>query len=105
MQKLLIAAAAAAASFISIGSVAHAAESSVQVRYNDLNLARAEGAAALRSRIQSAVVQVCGTADPRDLEEDYDMTKCRKNASARANADADHVISGARASVTVVAVN
>lgn len=57
----------------------------VHVPYSDLNLRRAEGAAELLARLQSASEAVCGGAlSQRDLRSRADHKACVKDAMDRA---------------------
>lgn len=59
------------------------------VRFDDLNLASAQGRAALKSRIAVAVDQVCGSAgNTTDLAERIEINKCRDRAGQDAFAAA-----------------
>jgi len=59
---------------------------SVAVPYADLNLANAQGIAALNSRIKNAVDKVCGSPDARDLTRVAATRECRDAAIADATA-------------------
>ena len=57
---------------------------SVAVSYSDLNIASAEGARTLYTRIAAAARQVCPLADARDAEQVVSTHACRDAAIARA---------------------
>lgn len=60
-----------------------AAESiSQRVGYADLNLASPAGIAALRQRVATAVKQICGKAEVRDIHSDNRVEDCRRKARA-----------------------
>jgi UrcA family protein len=96
MQKLLILAALAAASF---GQPALAqparANASAVVQHKDLDLRTEAGAKALDRRIWRAVVTVCGTASEYDLEGKNDVRECRRDTRVLASAQAELAIAGA----------
>jgi UrcA family protein len=59
-------------------------ETTVSVKFADLNLSSKDGAAALERRIARAVDEVCGPADPRDLAVYLEESKCQAKAWAGA---------------------
>jgi len=61
-----------------------AMESTVTVRYGDLNLARSEGAEALYARLRGAARKVCGTSDIRDLVASNFTKLCYERALSKA---------------------
>ncbi|WP_432767959.1 MAG: UrcA family protein [Sphingopyxis sp.] len=96
MQKLLILAALAAASFGQPASAQTAPTNpSVTVAHKDLDLATAAGAKALDRRIWRAVVDVCGTAPDYDIEGKNEVRKCRRDTRRVASAQADVVVADA----------
>ena len=58
----------------------------VAVRTADLNLAKPEGVAVLRTRVGAAVRQVCGRADRMDFAGRNAVAACRAQAERDANA-------------------
>lgn len=75
---------------------AFAADRSVMVRYGDLDLTTDAGAATLQTRVASAVKQVCGSADIRDLPAMQDMRSCREEARSRSTRDVALAMENAR---------
>ena len=63
---------------------------SVRVDYGDLNLATQQGSRELYDRIASAARQVCGPADPRDLEALAAAHACKARAIAQAVRDVNN---------------
>jgi UrcA family protein len=61
----------------------------VEVRYGDLNLDNQAGRDRLTTRLDSAVREVCGNADYRDLSEFSQMKTCRVASTDRAYAARD----------------
>lgn len=96
MQKLLILAALAAASF---GQPAFAqsapANPTAVVQHKDLDLRTEAGARTLDRRIWRAVVTVCGSASDYDLEGKNDVRECRRDTRVLASAQAEQVIASA----------
>ena len=56
----------------------------VRVSYADLNIASAEGRAALQSRVAGAARSICGSFFPAALETVVRVTACRSDAIASA---------------------
>lgn len=75
---------------------------SVAVSYADLDLSKSAGRDTLARRIATAVRQVCGGADARDLRGLADRNRCRAEASEGATAFAAQV--AAKASAQQIAV-
>jgi UrcA family protein len=78
---LALAAAAATASF---PAYAQDVTSSTEVRYADLNLASADGAAALKARVTHAADKVCGVSRDLSLRSTAAAKGCAKIAVAKA---------------------
>ncbi|KKC26986.1 UrcA family protein [Sphingomonas sp. SRS2] len=78
--------AAAAASTATLSFPAYAAEptKSTEVRYDDLNLASADGAKALTVRVERAAKRVCDVNGDRSLDQAMESRTCAKIAVARA---------------------
>ena len=57
------------------------------VKYNDLDINRADGAATLYGRIKSAAHNVCGNTDSRDLHDWMAYHACVSDALGRAVAE------------------
>ena len=74
------------AACLAIGTLgtARAAEPSVKVSYQDLNLSTEQGSQALYARIASAARAVCAAEDIRDLRARPAIEACREQAIARA---------------------
>lgn len=66
MIRSLISAVAVAAALAS-AAPALAQVTGLDVRYDDLNLATDQGAAALHDRVVAAAARACGPLDPHDL--------------------------------------
>lgn len=62
------------------------------VRFSDLDLDSSEGRAQLDFRIKSAVADVCGDADIRDLRTHGIVRACRVETSRQAMADRDMML-------------
>lgn len=71
-----------AALLLSAAAPAIAGQSSQTVGYADLNVSSPAGIAALEGRLQRAVRQVCGSADPTDLGGQSQVRQCRAHAQA-----------------------
>jgi UrcA family protein len=76
------------------GQLAHADSSSasaphVVVRFADLDLARAEGVAALYTRLSGAAREVCAPLESRELERARRFRACVADALATAVAEVD----------------
>lgn len=95
MQKLLILAALAAASFGQPVFAQPAPNATAVVQHKDLDLRTEAGARALDRRIWRAVVTVCGTASDFDLEGKNDVRQCRRDTRLLASAQAEVVIANA----------
>lgn len=74
------------------------------VRYSDLDLATADGAAVLRQRIERAATNVCGPFDSRSLDDADRFAACRTNAIEAALPKADAMIAAAK-SASLYAMN
>ncbi|WP_447764349.1 UrcA family protein [Sphingopyxis panaciterrae] len=100
MQKLLILAALAAASF---GQPAFAqpagqaapANTAAVVQHKDLDLRTDAGTRTLDRRIWRAVVDICGEAPDYDIEGKNDVRQCRRDTRRIASAQADVVVANA----------
>lgn len=57
------------------------------ISYADLDLSAKEGQARLETRIKSAIRQVCGEANPRDLSNIAIIQQCRMSAMNTARRD------------------
>jgi UrcA family protein len=57
------------------------------VAYNDLDLSTKEGQKRFETRVKSAVKQVCGQANSRDLNDVVLMQQCRFKATNEAKRD------------------
>ncbi len=79
---------ALAAGFAGLSAGAGMIESSVTVKYGDLNLSNAVGAAALYSRIVAAARQVCDS--PNDLASQASARACRNKAISEAVTKVGH---------------
>jgi UrcA family protein len=66
------------------------------ISYADLDLTSPAGQAALDSRIQSAVRQVCGRAYPIDLQSQRDVARCRSATLADVQAQRNDALAQAR---------
>lgn len=69
---------------------------SAEVRYGDLNLASAQGAATLQRRIKLAAEKVCGRPDARDIKASQAAAACRADAMAAARPGVELAIANAR---------
>ena len=67
-----------------IAHVGHAEEAQVTVRFSDLDIAHADGAAVLYGRISSAAKAICEPLDGRSLDEHRRFQWCVSDAIARA---------------------
>lgn len=76
----------AIAACLALGTLgsARAAEPSVKVSYQDLNLSTEQGSQALYARISAAARAVCVVEDIRDLKARAAVDTCREQAIARA---------------------
>lgn len=81
---IALAAAAATAGTVAFPAYAQEATRSTEVRYADLNLNSADGAAALKARVTRAARKVCGVADSLALREAAAARGCAKVAAAKA---------------------
>jgi UrcA family protein len=82
-----LAACLAAGSVVTARAALPEQASSVTVDYRDLNLATQQGSRELYARITSAARQVCGQADPRNLEALATAHACKARAIAQAVRD------------------
>jgi UrcA family protein len=83
----------AAVAILSVPATAGGTESiSTAVRYGDLDLASAEGAASLKLRLARAARRVCVQQGDHSLHALAFERKCRREALAKANAEADRLI-------------
>ncbi|WP_066968806.1 UrcA family protein [Rhizorhabdus dicambivorans] len=74
----------AAATAMSVPAHAQDATSSTEVRYGDLNLTNADGAAALKARVTRAADKVCGVSSQLSLRSAASAKNCSKIAAAKA---------------------
>ncbi|HYM41847.1 MAG TPA: UrcA family protein [Steroidobacteraceae bacterium] len=76
----------AVAACLAIGTLgsARAAEPSMRVAYQDLNLSTEQGSQALYARIAAAARAVCAPEDIRDLQARAAVNSCREQAIAHA---------------------
>jgi UrcA family protein len=98
MRKITIA--ALALSLAAFATPASAETTSVEVRFDDLNLASAAGMAALERRVDRAIERVCG-ADTRPLYKVVQQQQCAREAKASANEQIARIANGN----TVIALN
>lgn len=73
------------------------------VSYADLNLASADGSAALQSRLEAAARAVCAPEDYRDLQQLSASAACTKNALAQADGAARTAVAAAQGASPVAA--
>lgn len=92
--KAGLAAALAAAATIATPAIAADEGESISVRYNDLNLATAEGQAALERRIDNAARQVCR------IDEVRVGTRIRSNAAQQCYEETLEALSRQLATIT-----
>lgn len=100
--------AAAALANIAVAVPAHAAEPqapTAMVRYADLDLATAKGAARLGHRVRAAAETVCGSADVRDLARMAPVQRCRAAAIVDAAPQIAAAIESARNGTKVAAAD
>ena len=76
-------------------------QQSVRVSFADLNLASPGGRAALDRRLSRAVDQVCGMAEPANLDQAAPIDRCRKAAQASASSQRQVAISTAQQRSTI----
>lgn len=81
---IALAAAVATAGTVAFPAYAQDVTSSTQVRYGDLDLTSADGAAQLKSRVKWAADLVCGTNGQISPSEYSAARKCVKTAIAKA---------------------
>jgi UrcA family protein len=83
--KILIAGGSMAlATYYARAAIAEENPPQVTVRYNDLNLTSASGAATLKRRIQRAAEAVCGDLSFRELQLSMQYRECVNDAADRA---------------------
>tara|TARA_R110000772_G_scaffold14520_17_gene41957 strand:- start:8640 stop:8975 length:336 start_codon:yes stop_codon:yes gene_type:complete len=80
------------AAVIALAVPAHAADKSVNVQTNDLNLSSTAGQETLNMRLTRAVKSACSSARAFTLHEKMDEKRCKKEASLVANQRAAKVI-------------
>jgi len=99
MLKLSLIAAAALCAAAAPAFAQEAVSDIVQrsVSYADLDLSAPAGVAALDHRIDAAVVQVCGRADPRDLNAWTAMQQCRVGARSKIVTTRNSLVAAAQA--------
>lgn len=84
-SAILVAAALSASAVSSIATPAFAADlPRAEIRYADLNLKTADGAQALRARVERAADRVCGTHGVVDLRTRMEARQCAETALAKA---------------------
>ncbi len=74
------------------------------VSYADLDLSAPAGVAALDHRIDAAVAQVCGRADPRDLGAWTAIEHCRVEARSKIELTRNALVASAKAQKPAQAV-
>ncbi len=84
MTRLIFSVLALGAALASAAPAFAQEDTSVVVKYGDLNLNSAAGAQAFHQRLQAAVVQVCGEPDRHDLAYSQFVRNCQSQAWARA---------------------
>ena len=99
VRTLLIATVLVAAPF----TAGQAQTVSQTVSYSDLNLATADGSAALQARLASAARAVCAPEDYRDLQQLGASAACTKSAMAKADAAVRTAVAAAQAASPVAA--
>jgi UrcA family protein len=106
MTRLIFSVLALGAALASAAPAFAQEDTSVVVKYGDLNLNAPAGAQAFHRRLQAAVVQVCGKPDRRDPAYAPFIIDCQHQAWARAQvaehqaiADAAHAQLASAASV------
>lgn len=85
-MKLNLALVAAAIVATSLPQPASAEAPTRAVRFDDLNLASAQGRAALDRRVQAAIADVCGDPGAQDLQLVTMQKACQRKARAAADA-------------------
>ncbi len=72
-----------------------------EVHYADLDLTRAEGKAALKSRIRAVLPQVCGERGGAPLATEIEINQCRATAMADARLKMNQAVARAQARATI----
>lgn len=96
LSKSLFATVAAVTLFAAPAYAGDADETSVAVRYGDLNLASEDGVAAFTARVTRAAASVCRPADVRRLDQAQAFAACRVKAIADAKPQMQLAINAAR---------
>ena len=81
-----------AATALAISVPAFAESKSMEVGYEDLDLATPRGQDRLKTRVKQAVKQVCGSPRAITLKERLDQNRCQSDAIARAMPKAEQRI-------------
>jgi UrcA family protein len=94
----------AAAAFAAVPAFAQDAKTSILVPFGDLNLASAEGSAALDARVKAASRKICGVAQAPGLTEMLALQSCRASVLESARPQMTAALSrGGSGSVIVAA--
>lgn len=101
IKSLVIAAAALAA----VPALAQEVPASVAVGYGDLNLASAEGAAMLKSRVKGAARRICGVEQAPGLAESTAVRSCRTSVLSSAQPQMNLAMSQSGSGSVVVAAS
>ena len=100
-MRNIIVPALAALSLAAFTTPVSAQTTSVTVPIADLDLSTEAGKATLESRIQTAMVRICGTVEVRQVREGADRQRCLEETEASVRAEIARVI----AKDTTLAVN
>ncbi len=96
MNRLILSALGLSAALITAMPAAAQDQISVRVSYADLNLASNAGTAVLKQRMDDAVTQICGKANPRDIGAMTFVQACRDSTSVTIELQLRRVIAAAR---------
>jgi UrcA family protein len=92
MHKIIVSTLAAFGLSVLASTPAHAEETTVEVRFSDLNLTTERGIDRLNGRIKTAARMVCGEFDPRNLARARSWRQCRRAAEQSASTEMARVI-------------
>ena len=102
MRSVILSAFGLAAALISTSPVAAQDQVQVHVFFGDLNLADSAGAARFKARMDQALTQICGSADPRDIGAVTLVRACRDSNGQAIERQTSMIIAQARTARPVI---
>jgi UrcA family protein len=97
MNRSLLSALGLCAALVSTAPAIAQDQVRVRVYFGDLNLADSAGAAQFKARMDHAITEICGDADPRNIGAATLVKACRESNAPAVERQARTIIAAARA--------